>query len=162
MFGFYQGNVEEQLPLSTLAANDLIAVNFDESTNHSALLTSLKATFSISGFTAGEGPIIVGIAMGDYTDAEIEAFVELTAGSWGVVDLVQREIANRLIRRIGAFDSQKTGDVLNLGRPIKTRLNWRIPEGETLKLWAYNQNAAPLTTGAIVRCDGHVNLKNIP
>ncbi len=161
MSGFFKGNVDEDLGLSALAAATLLSGDFDESTSHSVLMTSLQAVFSMENFTVGEGPIEVGIAMSDYTSAEIEAVIEATQ-SWSGVDLIAREVARRLVRRLGIFDASKTDDVLNEGQPIKVKLNWRIPEGRTLKLWAYNHGSGALTTGSIVKANGHVNMKNIP
>ncbi len=157
---YIRGNVEESLPLTTLASRTLAQVAFDETVNERTLVSSLVAVWSIEDFTEGNdiGPIMVGIAHGDYSGAEIEAWIENTA-SWNEGDLVQREVANRKCRRVGVFDSDRTGDVLNNGRAIKTKLNWILNQGQTLRLWGYNLGlAAVATTVPNVSVDGHVNL----
>ena len=121
-------------------------------------ITSVDAVWSLRNVTGGEGPIVFGVAHGDYSLAEIEAWIELTLGSiTGPGDMQDREVANRLIRRIGAFSAATTDETINDGKSLKTRLNWLIPDGKTLQMWTYNASGATLTTGAIVRCSGHLN-----
>ncbi len=131
-----------------------------------AFLSSVKATWSLNKWTSGadDGPILVGVCHSDYSDAEIEAWIENT-GSWETKDKVQgREIGRRLIRRVGTFRSQggDTGDtnyVLNDGKPIHTKCGWMLSTGQTLKVWAYNQGGSALaTTDPAVRAEGHANI----
>lgn len=156
-----KGNVDEGLALLTLAGADLVSVAFDETVLDRAWIPSMEATWMLRNLTVGEGPILVGIAHGDYTAAEIEEFVE-NAGSWSEGDMINREIAQRKIRIVGAFsglgtiDTTFVDEVLNDGRPIKTKLRMILNQGETLQVWAYNQSGATLTTGASVLMNGHV------
>ncbi len=104
---------------------------------------------------------MVGIAHSDYSDAEIQAVIDQTL-SWNEGDKVGQEVAKRLVRRIGQFG--QPGDslapvVLNDGKEIKTKLNWILLQGQTLKLWAYNLGTgAVATTTPIVTAQGHANL----
>lgn len=153
--------MDEGLALLTLAGADLVSVAFDETVLDRAWIPSMEATWMLRNLTVGEGPILVGIAHGDYTAAEIEEFVE-NAGSWSEGDMINREIAQRKIRIVGAFsglgtiDTTFVDEVLNDGRPIKTKLRMILNQGETLQVWAYNQSGATLTTGASVLMNGHV------
>ncbi len=153
-----KGNVDEVLALGTLAAATLISADFDEVVEEKMLVSSIVSTYSLRELTAasGAGPIVVGVAHSDYTDAEIEAWLE-TTDSWDQGDLVQgKEVRNRLIRRIGIFGSS---GVLNDGKPIKTRLNWLLRTGQTLSVWGYNRGASALaTTDPQIVLEGHVNL----
>ncbi len=99
---------------------------------------------------------MIGLAHSDYTDAEIEEYIE-TTDSWDQGNLVQgKEVRKRLIRRIGIFGSS---GVLNDGKPIHTRLNWLLRTGQTISLWAYNRGASALaTTDPQVVAEGHANL----
>jgi len=160
---YIRGNVDESLVLTTLAARTLAAIAFDETVNERTLVSSLVASWSLDDLTAGAGigPILVGVAHSDYSTAEIEEFIENT-GSWDEGDLVQQEVGKRKIRTVGTFESAISGvaaAVLNDGKPIKTRLNWILLQGQTLKVWAYNLGtAAVATTVPEVSVQGHANL----
>ncbi len=163
---YIRGNVDENLSLTTLGPATLVGVAFDETVNERTFVSSIVAQWALDDFTPGAdiGPIVCGVAHGDYTDAEIEAFVENT-GSWNEGDMIQgREIGRRLIRVVGTFpspgsDSAALGVVLNDGKPIKTKLNWTLLQGQTLRYWGYNTGtSAVATTIPNMRLHGHVNL----
>ena len=162
MTGYLKGNVEEQLALgSTLAANTLIATDFDEVVTERKLCSSIVATYDLANLVAGQGPILFGIAHSDYTAAEIEEVIENT-GSWDGGNLISQEISKRKIRILGTFVGEfDTGTVdvrWNDGRPVKTKLNWILKTGATLKVWAYNLGANLSTTSPELTVSGHVNL----
>ncbi len=161
MKGYTKGVVNEALALSTLAPNTLISALFDEAPVERMLASSLVATWSIDDLLAGQGPLIFGVAHSDYTDAEIEAYIE-NAGSWDTGDKIAQEVGKRLVRIIGSMVGEQgtgTDDVrFNSGRPIKTKLNWMLNTGDTLRLWAYNKDTGALTLNAILNADGHINL----
>ncbi len=164
---YIKGNVDEGVVLTTLAAKTLVSALFDETPDEEVFCTSVIATWSIAEFTAnaGDGPILVGLAHGDYSDAEIEQVIENT-GSWSRGDLVSQEIGNRKVRIVGKFDLSNVGAnvftgpaALNDGMPVKTKLNWGIITGATLKIWAYNLGTSPLAdTAPVVTANGHANL----
>ncbi len=160
---YIKGDVEENLDLGTLAAATLVSALFDSVVDDRTLVSSIVATWSMTNFTpiAEVGPIVVGVAHSDYSDAEIEAWLEAT-GSWNEGDKVAQEVTKRLIRKIGVFaesESALIGETLNEGKAIRTRLNWMLAEGQTLRLWAYNSgSAAVATTDPNVRLSGHANL----
>ncbi len=157
---YIRGNVNEVLPLGTLGPLTLIAVNFDESPQATALISSLVATWALDSLTIGQGPIEFGVAHSDYTDAEIEQVLE-TTGSWNTGDKISQEIGRRLVRKIGVMvsDGNSLDVKFNQGRPVKTKLNWRLHKDDTLQLWAYNVTGSALTTtNPQLHCDGHANL----
>ncbi len=157
---YLRGQVDEELTIGGLTTRDVVSVAFDETVNERTLVSSLIAKYSIDDFTvtANAGPIMVGVAHSDYTAAEIEEFIENT-GSWNEGDLVSQEVGKRKIRQIGIFDNSVGGDVLNDGKPIRTKLNWIMLQGQTLQLWAYNLGGASVaTTTPSIHCEGHANL----
>ena len=161
---YLRGSVDQRLSLGTLAANTLISQISADLVTERTRVTSAVLNWSLDQWTAAtdDGPILVGIAHSDYSDAEIEEYLEST-GSWSEGDLVQsKEIAKRLVRRIGLFEGRDTAiehDVLNDGKPIKTRLNWILNAGQGLRWWAYNAGTSALaTTDPNVHILGHVNL----
>ena len=160
---YIRGNVDETLTAAALAPQALASAVFDESVVERTFVSSLIASWSLSGVTpaAGDGPLLVGIAHQDYTDAEIEAFIEAT-GSWSEADLVAQEVSKRKIRIVGTFavpaDALETV-VLNDGKPIRTKLGWILTTGQSLDLWAYNLGSSAFaTTTPTVHVQGHANL----
>ncbi len=163
---YLKGNVDEKLGLGTLAASTLISDIFDETVNERCLVSSLVASYSLDNLTTPQGPIEFGVAHSDYTDAEIEEVIENT-GSWNEGGLVEQEIAKRKIRKIGTFASSTpvtsastTNDIMfNDGKPVKTKLNWVLLQGQSLRIWAYNHSSSALTTTVpVITVAGHVNL----
>ncbi len=160
---YIRGNVDEELALAALASKDVVGAVFDETVTERTKVTSIVATYSLGELTpaAGVGPIICGVAHSDYTDAEIEEWLELS-GQWAEGNMVAREVASRKIRQIGTFetpDGATSVGVLNDGRAIKTKLNWILTTGQTLRLWAYNSGLQPVaTTTPSLTVNGHVNL----
>lgn len=164
MDNYLRGTVDEEVALTTLAPKVLVSAIFDETVEGRTLISSMEAIYSLSNYTAlaGAGPVLVLIAHSDYTDAQIEEFIE-TTGSWSRGDLVQtKEIAKRRIRRIGIFENPPLVTdvaVLNDGKPIKKKLNWQLEEGQTLRLCGYNLGGVAFaTTAPSLKAEGHANL----
>ncbi len=159
---YLKANVDENLLLGTLNTKVLISDTWDGTVTERALISSIVCTWSLDGIVAGQGPIVFGVAHSDYSDAEIEAVIE-ASGSWDEGDLVSQEILRRKVRMIGQFVSELdtgTDDIqFNDGKPVKTKLNWILTTGDTLKMWAYNVSSANLSTAdPAMRATGHANL----
>jgi len=160
---YIRGNVDEGLALGTLAALTLVGSDFDEVVNGRTLVSSIVTRWTVENWTAiaQSGPLLFGVAHGDYSDAEIEEYLEATQ-SWNEGDLLAQEVSKRKIRRIGVITAPPTAAesaVFNEGRAKKTKLNWILNDGETMKLWAYNTGSAALaTTAPVMRTSGHANL----
>ncbi len=161
---YLAGQVDEELALGTLNAKVVVSAGFDQSVEERTWASSMRAIWSLENvtLTAGVGPVLVGVAHSDYTAAEIEAWIENT-GSWSEGDLVSQEVAKRKIRKVGIFDDMVGGaaeiNVLNEGRPIRTKLNWILTTGQSLQLWAYNLGTASFaTTDPTVDVQGIVHL----
>lgn len=161
---YFAGTVDAKLELgATLANATAISAFFPDTVREKAWITSIDAVWSLHDFTeaAEDGPILVGIAHGDYSTAEIEAWVE-NLGSWDEGDLVQQEVAKRKIRKVGIFPTGDAVDhiVLNDGKPIHTKCGWMLVTGETLRLWGYNMGTSNLSGGTTptVRCAGVAHL----
>lgn len=166
MNGYVKGRVDGELSLGTLAGQTLVGVNLSDVMTESGIITSLVATWALKELTeaAGDGPITVGIAHSDYTDAEIQENI-LVSNGWDRGDKIARERTKRLVRVIGTFSSAAGGggglgtDYLNDGKPIKTKLNWGLTTGDTLKIWAFNDGGSSLaTTVPELFVVGHANL----
>ncbi len=109
---------------------------------------------------AGQGPILVGIAHGDYTNVEIEEWIE-SSESWNMNDLRTQEQARRKIKRVGMLRAEGAGQtfLLNDGKPVRTKCKWVLGPGETISMWYYNTGSGALaTTDPVVTTQGHANL----
>ncbi len=156
--------MNESFSLGTLAGRTLVLSAVSETVQERTYVSSMVAAWSMIDLTEApaDGPIMVGVMHSDYTVTELEEFLE-NAGSWNEASLVQtREIGRRLIKKVGTFPSSGISggaQVLNEGRPIKTKLGWVLTTGQTLDLWAYNLGTSALaTTVPQVTVEGHANL----
>ncbi len=163
MTKYLRGNFDTDLELGTLAPKDLVKEDFDETVSDTTRVSSIVATYTLSNYTKGFdfGPIVVGVAHSDYTAIEIEEWLEAASG-WEIGNLVAHEVTGRRCRQIGVFDNPESAGSssrLNDGKPIRTKLNWVLAEGQTLSLWAYNNGTLALTTtNPNVNALGHANL----
>ncbi len=147
------------LAFGALASSTLIGVNMLAAGDNEYRLLTIKGLWSIRDLTVGEGPLIFGVAHSDYTDAEIEEFLEtetmLTRGNM----VATREIGRRLVRRIGIFTGNAAEETINDGKPVYTRLNWPMATAIVPKLWIYNASGATLTTGAEISFHGKFTIR---
>ncbi len=161
---YLRGNIDHKLQLGTLGANTLIGSNVADTVVDTTWISSVRATWTMDLFTAStsDGPVLVGIAHSDYSDAEIEEWVENITGSWDAGDMVSQEIAQRKCRQVGIFDNPQDTTVaarINDGNPITTKAGWMLSPGDTVRIWAYNTGDGALqTTDPAVCCQGHANL----
>ncbi len=147
--------------LVALASNDLSLTAFPSALDQECWAVSMDVVATLHSLTANEGPIIIGVAHGDYSAAEIEEWFEAGA-SWVKGDKVSNEHAARKCRMIGTFAQASsvagTEYTMNNGNPKRVKLGFLIEDGQTLSLWAYNEGTATLTTGAIVEIKGKIYL----
>ncbi len=160
---YIRGPILIDLNLATLAAVTLLGVNVTDSVQEKAWLSSVVLRWDLEGMlaSADSGPVLCGIAHSDYSDAEIEAWVEQATG-WAEGDLVSREIGSRKIRQVGTFlvPSATAGNiqVLNDGKPVRTKCGWMLMTGQTVRVWAYNLGQAALTGSPALHSVGHANI----
>lgn len=157
--GFRSLPFQDSLTLGALAASDVVSEAFAQTVTEDTWLISADVSWSINGHTATQGPIDVGLAHSDYTAAEIEECLEI-ASSWDVGDKIAQEKRRRKVRFVGTFNGDQEHESLNDGVPIKTKLGFKLAEGDTLSLWAYNRDGAALTTGTVVVVNGRINARS--
>lgn len=145
--------IKEGLSLGTLAASALTTGSFANTLSERAYLISMDVVLVQSGFTAQEGPIIVGVSHSDYTSAEVEEWFEASA-QWAIGDLIAQEAMKRKCRLIGTLGDPANDPLFNDGKPVRVKCGWWIEEGQTVQIWVYNDGTAALTTGAIVELNG--------
>ncbi len=161
---YIRGNIDVDMALGTLAPKTLLVQAVADTVVERTFVSSIKCNYAMAGFTVGDniGPIRIGVSHGDYTAAEIEAWLETTL-SWDEGDLIAREVAGRRCRNIGVFQAPPGGGLgpsyLNDGKSFRLKLGWILNAGQTLDFWAYNEGSAALaTTDPNVHISGHANL----
>lgn len=160
---YMRGPINHVLDVGFLAGQDLISEILSDAVVEKAWLSSIRATWTLNQVTpvANDGTIVVGVAHSDYTDAEIEEWVEIANG-WDQGDLITRERMRRKIRMVGTFTTPGSAAltmVLNDGKPIRTKCGWQLLTGQTLRLWAWNAGQSAMeTTEPDVQIVGHANL----
>ncbi len=145
---------QASLPLSTLASNTVLLTSlFGGQLNDRAVrLVSIDGYWAIRGATAGEGPIMVGVSHSDYSVAEIKECLVSNALDTG--DMIAVEQSRRLVREAGQFGNLGTNEVLNDGRPKRTKVGITTPVGFDYSVWAWNKSGAVLTTGQVLEVSG--------
>ncbi len=153
-------SVEAEVPLSTLTENNaVIADIFSGVLTEDLYMISADLTWELEGtLTALEGPIGFGLAHGDFSANEIEAYINLAIT--GPFDKVQNELNSRgrYIRRVGRFgklDVSANQSQFNNGLPKRTSLKWINESGQNLSMWVENQGAGA-TTGRVVSITGTI------
>ncbi len=147
--------VSENLALGALGSGSGVTADFDSVVDDTTFLLSIEASWSRGDGPGDQGPIAFGVAHSDYDLAEIVEWHTAT-GAWDRGDLIANEIRKRKIRQIGTFAGATPQETLNNGVPMKTPLKFLVSDGQTLQLWAINQDASVLTTGQVINADGQV------
>ncbi len=158
-FNLRRVRITPELPLLTLASDTVLFVSAFAGATAQLRVVTMKTTWALTGLTAGEGPITVGYCHSDYTVGEIKECLEAaTAVNPG--DKIANEQSNRLVRVVGVFSEHR--NTLNNGNPIKTKLNWLMGGGSTnvVRIFAYNENTAAMTTGSILNVQGDMWVKD--
>lgn len=160
---YMKGQIEIDLPLSTLAASTLVRELVADTVTEPATVSSIVCTYAMTKYSPaqGAGPIQVYVAHSDYTIAEIEEVIE-NQDSWSMADRIARERSKRWVRHIGTFDTPANAAenaVLNDGKPIRTKLNWALQGTQTLQFAFYNDGSVALaTTSPECNVRGYANL----
>ncbi len=143
-----------QLALSTLG-NDVVIKGDTVTFGEDIYIMSVDASWSLTGHTAGELPILVGMAHGDLTVGEIVE--NLVAEVSDPDDIIAAERARRPVRKAGKFAvGGVTDQQLADGREIRTKVKFTVGNDHALACWAMNLSGATLTTGATVDIDGTI------
>ncbi len=147
-------NVDQSVVLGTLGAGTIGSSAVTGLGVTRVKIISVDLMYSLTGFTSGEGPIVVGIANGDLSNTEIgEA---LDAQPTSQTDIIANERRRRPVRRMGVFSGVAVSETLNDGKAIRQKLFTTLDEGTELLVWARNQDTSALTTGATVDVFGKV------
>ncbi len=113
---------------------------------------SMDISVTMGDHTVAQGPLAVGVAHGDYTVAEISEWFNSTGVMAG--DQIALERSRRKIRDICALDGEATTEKAFDGSVKRIPLRFKVEDGESVNIWAMNQDDDPLTTGTFIRVYG--------
>ncbi len=150
--------IDHEHDITAPASNAIVKGDLSSVVDSDVWAMSMKCTWALEAHTAGEGPITVGVAHGDYANSEIKEALEAQA-SWDSGDKVATEQAKRKVRTVGKFSGALATEVLNDGRMIKTKLGFVLEIGETLSIWAWNKDTNQLTTGTLLQVEGGLSCR---
>ncbi len=157
-FNLRRVRITPELALGTLASDTALTVAVQGGTSTTAMtIASIIAVWNIQNLTAQEGPITVGYAHPDYSVVEIKECLEAQAAI-DAGDKVAQERADRLVRIVGSLDREFS--VLNNGLPVRTKLNWYLPAGDTPNVFAFNEQTGALTTGSSLKIAGNMWIRD--
>ncbi len=139
------------LPLSTLAANDVISVDtkIDGSRLQGFRIAVLSILATITGKTATEGPLLWGVSC-NMAAGSIESAIESDPQSSAADNNRGEGAWLKILGMIGLEVSEGplTGGNSLMVLPLNVKVNWSVIEGQSLQVWVYNMGAA-LTTGTV-------------
>ncbi len=163
-FNLRRVRANASITVGALGTKSLVASAATGVVENTLRVISTKCTFTWSGIGAAiDDSLEFGWAHSDYTAAEIEEALE-ASGSMSPSEKIQAEQANRFVRLIGTISAASVADgggvAFNQGRPVKTKLNWLLIEGDTLKLWARNGSGVVYTTGSTLSMVGDLWVKD--
>ncbi len=146
--------VNQKSALSTLADNTVTTQNLISGFTTAFWVVSTDLTWSRLGGTSGEVPLDTGITHGSYTVAQV--LEALDASPDGPDDLIAIEQGRRKIRAAGTFGLASTDEVMNDGKPIRTKCNFAVGIGSDLDAYLVNRSGGALTTGGLWKVSGKI------
>lgn len=160
------GRVNESLAIGTLASNTILTgVLFTNGTDRKYII-SADLTWTWSEVTAGDGPLDVGLAHGDYSAAEILQW--FASASFDQSNKIAAEQNRRLIRQAGTISADKEGvgsgailaGQLADGSLKRIKLNMVLEGAQAVNVWVRNVDASAFQTGSLLRVTGKVWYRN--
>ncbi len=163
-FNLRQVKVTNTSALGALNGGDVVSNAIIDASANRYRAISFNCSYSWATKAIIDDGATFGFAHSDYTDAEIEECLE-ASGAIDQGDKVAQEQANRLVRTVGTFagvmNTANAGAPFNDGRPVKTRLNWLMGIGDTVKLWIRNSTGTIYTTGSVITINGDLWVKDV-
>ncbi len=149
-------HINQEIDITNLAALDAIqsVTQIDASREQGLMIDFIKGTWNLDVFTAGEGPILVGMSTGLASAALVEECIE--ADPQQKEDAVAMEQTNRKVAPQAVLTGNDDAMAPSQLYYRNMYFPWReIPEGKGLELFAYNLKTV-LTSAALVRFTGVV------
>lgn len=128
-----------------LAVKDVASNNsqrLDGSTQQGMRILKVEYNIWTTGMTAGEGPVLCGLAGPDISASEIEEALEADP-QWSGSDTEAFQ-ANRPIWPLGMINNLSSIGFW-IEQMKEKKINWSFPEGTALQFWVYNLDDSTLS-----------------
>ncbi len=140
--------------IGTLGSGVMLTTSLGIGTGQEYWAISADISYVLENVTVGAGgPLAVGLCHGDYSVTELDEWYEATNNFMG--DQIEIEEGRRKCRDVGIMNSigiSGTNQHLNDGRPVRTKLGFRVEDGKTTNVWVRNMGTnAYATTVPILR-----------
>ncbi len=147
--------VNNSVALSTLADGAVLKLTLMQVTQEFYAITG-HLSYSIRDLAAGEGPLLIGLAHGDYTVTEIKEAIEADQTSQGTK--IEQEQTRRKVRDVGFVGGAASAEdaLFDHGRIQKTKMGFHLEDGQNAVAWVQNLTGATLTTGAFLEVTGKI------
>ncbi len=142
-----------RMTLSTLATAAVIedSAKTDTSRANGVRVKKMKVAISYKGKTAGEGPLLVGVAKGNMSAAELAE--ALNSDPQGPDNTVPMEQAKRTVMPLALIPAAAVASPADTRWIRSVRFPWKeVPEGTDITMWVQNLDTGSLTTGTVVEC----------
>ncbi len=162
-FNLRRVRVAALLAIGALATRDVATGNITNAAVDPYRLMSVDLQYKIGDVKAvADDNFEIGLAHSDYTAAEVEECLEAQAAI-DLGDKIAQEQSNRLVRYIGTLTGQtvvNAGYQFNDGKPVHTKLNWKMSTGDILNVWIRNGSDTVWTDGANIGVMGNMWIKD--
>ncbi len=152
--------IDSQIAIGALAASKVKSTALGSVLDQEVWAISMDTNSTLTNIVLDEGPILFGVCHSDYSDVEIEEWLE-EASSWIKSNKIGQERSRRKCRLIGSLMYDAIHSQFNGGRNSRTKLGWALEDGMTLKFWVYNQSDSTLTTGGTLNTTGKAFLRPV-
>ncbi len=152
--GFVAIPFETAVNLVTLANDTVLFASLLAAFGEDIYIISIDAYWNLRNITTAEGPLQVGFSHGDLTVSEVSE--ALSAELTDPDDIIAKERSRRPVRRAGQFPSVSIDEVLNDGKPIRTKIKFSVGDGHVINGYIKNRSGAALTTGANLGITGTI------
>ncbi len=143
--------------LGTLAGNTSLlnsSSKIDGSRESGVYIAHMEYTWSFSAKTADEGPILWGLALGEWTIAEIDtALLEFDPQNKSPTAMGPQVPRLIWLGTLAFPNASSGGGQQELNQPSGKSIKWTLPEGQDLQYWFHNAASGALTTGTIVKIE---------
>lgn len=145
--------------LGVLADSTMLLESIIDSIDTDLYVISADLYWSLLQHTAGEGPIMFGLAHGDYSVAEVDEWYESNSEDFN--NKIAQEQNKRQCRQAGQFAGLGTDEVLNDGKSVRTKIKFRVNAAQALNIWIRNESVNAMTTGARVNVNGTIYARKL-
>ncbi len=150
--------------MTALTTGDVVSTNITNAATDPYRLVSVHLAYAWSDIgQAIDDSLEFGLCHSDYSAAEVEECLE-AGEAIDIGDKIAQEKVNRLVRVIGVIANASgvtgSGAQFNDGKPVRTKLNWKMATGDRLNVFVRNGSQVTYLTGSVLNAFGNLWIKD--